>query len=177
MCKCKNCCIETVILILVLAGLLFFAWTVLIKTHPSSSSYVSTEQVSIQENYSQNSDACNKNSNKQEQAIKIDITRNVNLYPILCIVFIISLTAVLIFLIWVLSKDDSSIRYSKLEMLEKLKDNTPCCFKCSRMESHKTYKVTCNKCFNDKPATKTTESQICAGKDLLKHYMTSIAEV
>ena len=62
-------------------------------------------------------------------------------------------------------------------MLEKLKDNTPCCFKCSRMESHKTYKVTCNKCFNDKPATKTTESQICAGKDLLKHYMTSIAEV
>ncbi len=176
MCKCKNCCFGALTILLIFGAVMFFAYKVLIETYPSSRSCISTEQVSIQENFSQNSDACNKNTNTADHVFKKDKTKNIDFYPILCITFFISLAAVLIFLIWILSKDDSDIKYSKLEMLEKIKENHSCCLKCSRFETYKKIKENCHKCCN-KSENETTKSRTCAGKDLLKQYMTCIAEV
>lgn len=173
MCKCKNCCFEVIAIILLLIVIFSFTFIVLYAKCPTDNTFKNAEQFYIQDNYALNYKGDN---NKLDLELQINGIRNVDFYPIVCITIFISLAAVLIFLIWILSKDDSDIKYSKLEMLEELNKNCSEYLKSGKFEKTIRY-VNTDKDISNTSVKETTTSQNYINKDLIKHYMTCIAEV
>ena len=127
------------------------------------------------------------------------ITKSINLYQILCMVFIICLTVTLISLITLLIKDDSNIRYEKLDILMDAKEDLLKGLDCDKKDKEtkevqkesdenakKKDESDSNEKNENKPETKdnscnkttektTSEKSIKAG--LVKHYMSCVSEI
>lgn len=105
------------------------------------------------------------------------ITKSINLYQILCMVFIICLTVTLISLITLLIRDDSNIRYEKLDMLNEAKEDLVEILSYKEKDTERKEKHNENSVDkNDKASEKTTsEKSIKAG--LVKHYMSCVSEI
>ncbi len=102
-------------------------------------------------------------------------SKKVFFYHVLCIVFIIVLGITVMVLLAILIKDDSGIRYEKLDELNSIKDKLLECN--SEIAWGKNKDVTKTVANEKDKSTEITTKRIYNRADLLKHYMNCITDI
>ncbi len=191
MCKIVCSC-GKIVVILVIIAILGFSRIVLKKAFDTKDFvfYQYSEASSVTPSYSstsegelsvQSKNSCQSATVKKPATTvvnaKIDTSSNRNgrvfLYHILCIIYICALATTITTLLVMLLKDDSAIRYEKLDMLKEASKT----FNCQNFNEYEETSTseTNGETKDSKKTITTTKKSI--KKDLIKHYMSCISEI